>query len=351
MTESGQARDEARSMRAIVQDRYGSSDVWRLERIEPPVPAEDEVLIRVHAAGLDRGTWHTMTGLPYLMRLMGFGFRHPKQSVPGRDVAGVVVAVGDAVTRFAVGDEVFGVGRGSFAEFAVGREDKLAHKPAKLTFEQAAVVPISGMTALQGLRAGELRSGQRVLVVGASGGVGSYAVQLARAQGAHVTGVCSTTKTDLVRSLGADEVIDYTAEDFSAGPDRYDLILDIGGNTPLSRLRRTLEPRGTLVIVGGEHGGRLTGGLGRSLRAPLLSPLVRQRLTMLVNRETASDLEPLAELIARGELMPSIDTTFPLDRAPEAMRRLEAGAVRGKVAITMNSGQDERLAEPGPSTT
>lgn len=323
------------TMRAIVQDRYGSADVWRLEHIEPPTPGEDEVLIRVHAAGLDRGTWHTMTGQPYLMRVMGFGFRRPKQRVPGLDVAGVVVAVGSAVTRFAAGDEVFGVSRGSFAEYAVAREDKLAPKPAGLTFEQAAVVPISAMTALQALRAGRLEAGQRVLITGASGGVGSYAVQLAKAQGAHVTGVCSTAKLDLVRALGADEAIDYTTEDVTAGLRRYDLIVDIAGNTRLGRLRRALEPRGTLVIVGGEQGGKVTGGFGRSVRAPLLSPFVRQRLTMLVNQETARDLEPLSDLIDAGSVAPSLDSTFPLEQAPEAMRRLEAGLVRGKVAISV----------------
>jgi NADPH:quinone reductase-like Zn-dependent oxidoreductase len=327
-------------MRAIVQDRYGSADVWRLEQIEPPAPADDEVLIRVHAAGLDRGTWHCMTGLPYLMRVMGFGFRRPKNRVPGLDVAGVVVAVGAAVTKFAPGDEVFGVSRGSFAEYAVALEGKVALKPATLSFEQAAVVPISGMTALQGLRAGRLQAGQRVLIIGASGGVGSYAVQLAAAQGAHVTGVCSTAKLDLVRSLGADHVIDYTTEDFAAGPGRYDVILDIGGNSSLSRLRRALESDGTLAIVGGEEGGEVTGGFGRSLRAPLLSPFVSQRLTMLANKETARDLEPLTELIDDGKLLPSIDETFPLDRAAEAMRRLEAGRVKGKLAITITGRRE-----------
>lgn len=320
-------------MRAIVQDRYGSAGVWRLERIDPPMPAAGEVLIRVAAAGLDRGTWHSMAGLPYLMRVMGFGFRRPKNRVPGLDVAGTVVAVGAAVTRFVPGDEVFGVSRGSFAEHAVALEGKVASKPATLTFEQAAVVPISGLTALQGLRAGRLEAGQRVLILGASGGVGSYAVQLAKARGAEVTGVCSTAKLALVRSLGADHVIDYTAEDFAARSPRYDLILDLGGNSKLSRLRRALSARGTLVIVGGEQGGKVTGGFGRSLRAPLLSLFVRQRLTMLVNKETARDLEPLTELIDSGKLTPSIDTTFPLERAQEAMRRLEAGEVKGKLAI------------------
>ena len=322
-------------MRAIVQDRYGSADAWRLERIEQPVPAADEILVRVHAAGLDRGTWHSMAGLPLIMRVMGFGFRGPKNRVPGLDFAGVVASVGAAVTKFAPGDEVFGVSRGSFAEFAVALEDKVAFKPATLTFEQAAVVPISGLTALQGLRAGRLEAGQHVLIIGASGGVGSYAVQLAKAQGATVTGVCSTAKIDLVRSLGADHVIDYTVEDFAAGTHRYDLILDIGGNSKLSRLRSALEPRGTLVIVGGEEGGRVTGGFGRSLRAPLLSPFVGQRLVMLANKETARDLEPLTELIEAGKLTPSLEVSFPLDRAQEAMRRLEDGKVKGKLAITV----------------
>jgi NADPH:quinone reductase-like Zn-dependent oxidoreductase len=322
-------------MRAIVQDRYGSADAWRLERIDAPVPAANEVLIRVHAAGLDRGTWHLMAGLPYSMRVMGFGLRRPKNRVPGIDVAGIVAGVGADVTAFAAGDEVFGIARGSFAEYAVALEGKVARKPATLSFEQAAVVPVSGLTALQGLRAGRLEAGQRVLIIGASGGVGSYAVQLAKGQGAEVTGVCSTGKLELVRSLGADHVIDYAAEDFAARPARYDLILDIGGNSTLSRLRRALEPRGTLVIVGGEAGGKVTGGFGRSLRAPLLSPFVGQRLTMLVNKETSRDLEPLRELIDDGKLTPSIDMTFPLDQAQEAMRRLEAGEVRGKLAISI----------------
>ena len=272
------------------------------------------MLIRVHAAGLDRGTWHMMTGRPYLMRVLGFGFRGPKNPVPGIDVAGTVAAVGSAVTRFAVGDEVFGMSRGSFAEYAAAREDKLAHKPANLSFEQAAVVPISAGTALQALDAGRVERGQQVLVIGASGGVGSYAVQLAKALGAEVTGVSSTAKVDLVRSLGADHVLDYTQDDFADGTRRYDLILDIGGNPPLSRLRRALTPTGTAVIVGGEEGGKWTGGFGRSLRAPLLSLFVRQRLTMLASKERASDLERLAPLIEAGDVTPSIDRTYPLER-------------------------------------
>jgi NADPH:quinone reductase-like Zn-dependent oxidoreductase len=323
-------------MRAIVQDRYGTVDVWRLAETATPDIAANEVLVQVRAAGLDRGTWHLMTGRAYLIRLLGFGFRRPKNRVPGLDVAGVVVAVGADVTRFQPGDEVFGISRGSFAEYAAAREDKLAHKPTNLSFEQAAVVPISGSTALQAVRdAGRVEAGQRVLVIGASGGVGTYAVQLAKASGAHVTGVCSTTKVDLVRSIGADAVIDYTRSDFADGSQRYDLILDIGGNSRLSRLRRALTPTGTLVIVGGEEGNALTGGFGRSLRAPVVSLFVRQRLAMLASKEHHSYLEALRPLIEAGQVTPAVDQTYPLADAPAAMRRLEAGHARGKIAITI----------------
>ncbi len=292
--------------------------------------------MRVHAAGLDRGTWHLMTGRPYLMRVVGMGFRGPKDPVPGRDLAGTVEAVGDKVTGFAVGDEVYGVGRGSFAQYAVAAEGKLAHKPTSLSFEQAAVVPISAGTALQALTdQGRIESGQRVLIIGASGGVGSYAVQLAKALGAEVTGVASTAKLDLVRSLGADHVLDYTREDYADGTHRYDLILDIAGNPALSRLRRALTPTGTAVLVGGEDGGNLTGGMNRQLRALLLSPFVGQRLAWFIAKERASDLERLTDLIEAGQVRPSIDRTYPLDGVPEAMRHLEAGRVRGKVAITI----------------
>lgn len=333
MTETGAA---ASTMRAIVQDRYGSTDVFVLAQVARPEIADNEVLVHVEAAGLDRGTWHMMAGRPYLLRLLGFGFRRPKNRVPGLDVAGTVIAVGSSVTRFSPGDEVFGISRGSFAEYAAVLEDKLARKPANLTFEQAAVVPISAGTALQALTdVGGVEQGQQVLIIGASGGVGSYAVQLAKAFGAEVTGVCSTAKLDLVRSLGADHVVDYTRQDFAGGTSRYDLVLDIGGNSSLSRLRSALTPTGTLVIVGGEEGGKWTGGFGRSLRAPLLSPFVRQRLTMLASKERAGDLERLSPLIEAGKVVPSIDRTYPLDRVAEAMRHLEAGDVRGKVAITV----------------
>ena len=324
------------SMRAVVQDRYGSAEVLRIGEVATPSAGPGEVLLRVHAAGIDRGTWHLLTGKPYLMRLMGFGVRGPKNRVPGLDVAGTVIAVGDAVTRFAVGDEVFGISRGAFAEYAVALEDKLARKPNNLTFEQAAVVPISGLTAIQGLRdSGRVEAGQHVLIVGASGGVGTYAVQLAKAFGAQVTAVCSTAKVDFVRSLGADHVVDYTKEDFAAASHRYDLILDMGGNASIPRLRRALAPRGTLVIVGGEDGGNVTGGFGRSLRAAALSSFVHQRLTMLTNKEHYAGLERLTELIEAGRVTPSIDSTVSLDGVSDALNRLESGSVRGKVAVSL----------------
>jgi NADPH:quinone reductase-like Zn-dependent oxidoreductase len=322
-------------MRAIVQDAYGSADVLRLAVIDQPDIAANEVLVKVRAAGMDRGTWHNMTGMPYLMRIMGFGFRRPKNRVAGLDVAGTVVGVGSNVTRFQTGDEVFGISRGSFAEYAAAREDKLAHKPASLSFDRAAVVPISGGTALQGLRAGRIEAGQRVLIIGASGGVGTYAVQLAKALGAEVTGVCSTAKVDLVRSIGADHVIDYTLEDFADGVHHYHLILDIGGNSRLSRLRRALAPKGTLVIVGGEQGGKWTGGFGRQLRAVGLSMFVGQRLTMLASKEHHTHVEAVSRFIEAGQVAPIVDRTYPLAEVPDAMRHLEAGRARGKIAITI----------------
>jgi NADPH:quinone reductase-like Zn-dependent oxidoreductase len=320
-------------MRAIVRDAYGSADVLRLDRISRPDVADNEVLIHVQAAGLTRGDWHLMTGRPFLLRLV-FGIRRPKNPVLGNDVAGTVVAVGSAVTRFTAGDEVYGIGLGCFAEYAVAREDKLARKPVNLSFEQAAVVPVSALTALQGLRdKGRVEQGQQVLVIGASGGVGSYAVQLAKAFGAEVTGVSSTSKLDLVRSLGADHVLDYTRDDFADGARHYDLILDIGGNPTLSRLRRALTPTGTAVLTGGEEGDSLTGGMGRVLRALALSLFVRQRLTNFICKENSADLEALTELIEAGKVTPSIERTYALDEAPDAMRHLVAGKVRGKVAI------------------
>ena len=327
------AAGAATTMRAMVQDTYGSADVIRLAQINRPVPAAGEVLVRVVAAGLDRGTWHLMTGTPYLMRLV-CGLRGPRNPVLGRDVAGTVVAVGSKVTRFVIGDEVYGMGSGSFAEYVVVREGKLAHKPANLTFEQAAVVPISAGTALQALDAGRLQPGQQVLITGASGGVGSFAVQLAKGLGAEVTGVCSTGKVDLVRSLGADHVVDYTLTDFTTSGQRYDVIIDIAGNSPLSRLRRVLTATGTLLIVGAENAGKLT-GMSRQLRAPVVSMFVRQRLSSLVSKEQSSVLDRLTQLIENGTVVPSVNRIYPLADVPAAMRQLTAGNVRGKVAISI----------------
>jgi NADPH:quinone reductase-like Zn-dependent oxidoreductase len=327
------------SMKAIVRDAYGSVDVLQFRDIDRPEIAHDEVLVRVHAAGVDRGVWHLMAGLPYPIRLAGYGVRTPHNPVIGADVAGVVEAVGNSVTRFQPGDEVFGIGKGSFAEYVRVPENKLAIKPANLTFEQAAVVPVSGLTALQALRDhGQVQPGQKVLIIGASGGVGTYAVQLAKAFGAHVTGVCSTTKADLVRAIGADEVIDYTREDFADGHDRYDLILDIGGNSSLSRLRRALTPEGRLTIVGGETGGRWLGGFERTLRAPLLSAFVSQDLGKpWVCSENHEDLTVLTELIEAGKVTPAVDRTFPLSEAAKAIQHLIDGHARGKAAITVRT--------------
>lgn len=333
MSSASKPRDDR--MRAIVQDTYGSTKVLRLEEIDRPELASDEVLVEVAAAGMDRGTWHSMAGKPYLMRIMGFGFRRPKNRVPGLDVAGTVAAVGSEVTRFQLGDEVFGMSRGAFAEYAAVREDKLAHKPENLSFEEAAVVPISGGTALQGLTdSGLIEAGQKVLIIGASGGVGTYAVQLAKAFGAEVTGVSSTPKVDLVRSIGADHVVDYTRDEYLTGSKKYDLILDIGGNNQLSRLRRGLTAKGTLVIVGGEEGGNVTGGLGRQIRALLMSMFVGQRLTMLMSKERHTDLEALRPFLESGQLIPIIDRTYSVAEVPAAIKHLEAGLARGKIAIT-----------------
>ncbi len=327
-------------MRAIVQDVYGSADRLRLAQIDKPVIAPSEVLVKMRAAGVDRGTCHLMRGEPYLMRILGFGFRRPRDRVPGLDVAGTVVTVGADVTRFQPGDEVFGIARGSFADYAAAREDKLVPKPARLSFEQAAVVAVSGLAAIKGLHTGRIAAGQKVLIIGASGGVGTYAVQLAKALGATVAGVASTAKVDLVRSIGADQVIDYTREDWADGRQHYDLILDIGGNSGLSRLRRALTPKGTLVIAGGE-GARWT-GVGRQFRALMLSPVVRQRLTMYISTHRQADLEALRQHIEAGHVTPMVGSTYPLPEVPEAIRHLEDGRAQGKIAISVSS-------TPGPS--
>ncbi len=330
------ATEPVGQMRAVTQDRYGSADVLKLSTIDRPSIKPNEVLIEVRAAGVDRGVWHLMTGLPYLVRFAGYGITKPKNPVPGLDVAGTVVAVGDKVTRFQPGDEVFGIAKGSYAEYAAAKETKLAIKPSNVTFEQAAVAAISGITALQGLtKVGRLQAGQKVLVLGASGGVGSYAVQLARALGGVVTGVASSSKLDTVRSIGADHVIDYTREDFAEGTARYDLIIDTGGRNSLSRLRRVLTPKGTLVIVGGEGGGRIAGGIGRQLRGLMLSPFVGHRLTNFVSKEHYTFMEQLAEHIETGAVTPAIGQRFALNETPGAIRQMVAGHTTGKSVIVV----------------
>lgn len=332
------------NMQAIVQDEYGSApeDVLRLAEVDRPTIGDGEVLVRVRAASVDRGTWHAMAGLPYPIRLAGFGFRRPKPLNPGRSVAGTVVDVGRDVTGLAPGDEVYGTGDSAFADYAVTRPGRLAPAPAGLTVEQAAAVPVSGLTALQGVRhKARVQAGERVLVIGASGGVGSFAVQIAKADGAEVTGVCSTAKVDLVRGLGADHVVDYTSADptdLAAGAPRYDVILDIAGNRRLAHLRRALTPSGRLVLVGGETGGRWLGGLDRGLRAIVLSPFVGQKLGMFIASEDTAGLTVLRELLDSGQVTPAVDRTYPLADTPAAVRHLIDGHARGKVVVTMEHG-------------
>jgi NADPH:quinone reductase-like Zn-dependent oxidoreductase len=322
-------------VKAITQDRYGSADVLELRDIDPPAAGDHEVVVRVHAAGLARGVVHLMTGEPYLMRLMGFGLRRPKNPVLGNDVAGTVSAIGPGVTRFKVGDEVFGIAKGSYAEYAAAREDKLALKPPSVTFEHAAAMGVSGLTALRALDAARVTAGQSVLIVGASGGVGTYAVQIAVAMGATVTGVSSGSKTDLVTSLGAQHTIDYNQVDVTDGTRTYDVVLDIGGMTPVSHLRRALTPKGTLVIVGGESGSTWSPGMGRQLTAAAVSPFVGQRLVSILNKEHYSGLERLAKFATAGDLTPCVERSYPLAQVPDAIRRLEAGDIRGQLVITL----------------
>lgn len=322
-------------MRAIVQDTYGTADVLSLEDIDEPVAGSGEVLIRVEAASVFIGDWHIMTGLPYVFRAAN-GLRGPKVRVRGQDVAGRVEGVGDGVTGFRPGDEVFGTCNGSFAELATARVDKIAPKPVNLTFEQAAAFPTTGTTALQALRkVGKVQPGQTVLVIGAAGGVGSFIVQIAKADGAHVTGVCSTGQVELVRSIGAQDVIDYTREDFAATGKHYDLIFVTAGHDSLSRLRRALDPKGTLVIVGAEGGGQWFGGIGRQLRAIVISPFAGQKMGTFIARQNGEDLLVLKELIEAGKVTPVIGKTYSLGEVPEAVRHLTEGHAQGKVVITI----------------
>ncbi|HEY0506589.1 MAG TPA: NAD(P)-dependent alcohol dehydrogenase [Blastococcus sp.] len=321
-------------MKAIMQETYGSPEALQFGTVDEPAIGDGDVLVRVVAAGVDQGVWHLVTGLPRAIRLAGFGVRKPKNPVPGMDVAGVVTAVGPGVTRFGPGDEVFGSGTSTYAEYAKASEKHLVRKPSNVSFIEAAAVPISALAALQGLRKGKVRSGQRVLVIGAGGGVGSYAVQLAVDAGADVTGICSTAKMDLVRSLGADDVLDYTREQITDGGRRYDLILDTGGNRTLRELRRALTPTGTLVIVGAEVGG-MKQGVERQLLAMLLSPFIRQHLRSYVSMPNEADLQALADQLEAGTLRAAVDRTFPLADAGEAITYLRDGKAKGKVVLTV----------------
>jgi NADPH:quinone reductase-like Zn-dependent oxidoreductase len=326
------------TMRAVVQRGYGGPEVIGLAEVPVPSIGDDEVLVAVQAAGMDRGTWHLLHGLPLMVR-PAIGLRRPRQSVMGLDLAGTVVAAGSGVTRFAAGDRVAGIGRGSFAPYAAALERKLVHAPASLAWSQAAVLAVSGLTAYQALhRAARVEAGMQVLVLGASGGVGSYTVQVAKAAGAEVTAVCSTAKVDFVRGLGADHVVDRTREDVADSGHRFDIVVDIAGDPPLRTLRRLLTPTGTAVIVGSEQGGRLLGGFDRQLRAVVTSPFGRQRLAVLISTEGHEDLQRLVDLVEAGAVAPMLGATVPLEDAAEAMRRLEAGEVRGKVAILVGAG-------------
>lgn len=324
------------TMRAIIQTEYGApSEQLHFGLTATPTPAPNQVLIDVTAAGIDRGVWHLTTGLPFLVRLAGYGVTKPKMPVPGMDVSGVVVAVGSEVTRFDVGDDVFGIARGSLAEYAVADESKIVKRPLHFDPVEAATVAVSGITALQAVSdVAGTGAGESVLVLGASGGVGSYAVQIAKALGADVTGVASASKAEMVRDLGADRVVDYRSQDPLA-PNSYDVIIDTGGLNPVRRLRKALRPGGRLVIVGGEGKGRWTGGVGRQLRAALLSPFVSQRLTGLMSKERSESIERLAEMIAAGDVTPAVGSRYPLAEAANAITDLENGLAKGKSVVVV----------------
>ena len=324
------------TMRAIVQRRYGSTDTLLHTTAPTPTVRGADVLIAVSAASVDRGTWHLMAGRPYAARL-AFGLRRPKAQIPGRSLAGTVVQVGDSVERFVVGDRVFGTGRGAFADFATASEDALALIPTGLVDTAAAALADSGLTALQAItRVAQVVAGQSVLIIGASGGVGSFATQIASNIGADVTGVCSTTKVELVRSLGATRVIDYTRTPIDSDDTRYDVVIDIGGNTPLRRLRKVMEPHGTLVIVGGEGGGRWLGGTDRQLRALAWSPFIDQRLTTFIATEHRGGLEELAAMSVAGTVTAAVTKRYALADVPTAIDDLVAGRIAGKAVIVVD---------------
>ena len=322
-------------MRAIVYAEYGPPEVLRFAEVATPTPKDGEVLVRIHAASVNPLDWHFLRGAPYLVRAMT-GVRKPKDGRLGVDLAGQVEAVGRNVTQFHPGDGVFGSSRGALAEYICAAEKALVRKPANVTFEQAAAVPVAGITALQGLRdKGRIQPGQKVLINGAAGGVGTFAVQIAKSFGADVTGVCSTRNVDLVRSIGADHVIDYTQEDFTRGGQRYDLILDSVGNHSLSDCRRALTPDGTLVLVGGPDKGRWLGPLTGMLKAAVLSRFVSQKLLPFLAHLNQSDLMVLRGLLEAKKVTPVIDRRYPWSEVPEAIRYLEEGHTRGKIVITM----------------
>jgi NADPH:quinone reductase-like Zn-dependent oxidoreductase len=321
-------------MKAIVQDTYGSAEVLASRDIDKPEIADDEVLVRVQAASIHVGDWILMTGSPFVMRF-ATGLRKPKNRVPGTDVAGIVEAVGKDVQGLRPGDEVFGWGAGAFAEFISAPSDHFIKKPANLTFEQAAAIGVSASTALQLLRDdGKVQPGQKVLINGASGGVGTFAVQIAKALGAEVTGVTSTRNVDLVRAIGADHVIDYSQDDFTTGEERYDLILDNVGDQSMARTRRALAPTGTLISNGGGHA---DGKLGRTVRAMFASMIVRQQASPTVKTQNHDDLVALRGYVEAGKLTPVIDRTYPLIATPEAIDHVAAGHARGTVVITVVS--------------
>jgi NADPH:quinone reductase-like Zn-dependent oxidoreductase len=325
-------------MKAIVYCDYGLANL-KLQDVEKPTPKDDQVLVRVRAASVNPYDWHFIEGTPYIMRLMGVGLRKPKDTRLGVDFAGTVEAVGKNVTQFKPGDEVFGGRGGAFAEYVCARANRaLALKPSSLTFEQAASVNIAGITALQALRDnGKVQPGQKVLINGASGGVGTFAVQIAKSLGADVTGVCSTRNVDLVRSLGADHVIDYTKEDFAKGEQRYDVILDNVPNHSLSECRRILNPKGKYVMIGGggPNDSRWVGPFGRVIHTLLLSPFVSQKMGMMMADANQKDLTVLGNMLQSGKIKPVIDRTYKLSEVPAAIAYLEQGHARGKVVITL----------------
>jgi NADPH:quinone reductase-like Zn-dependent oxidoreductase len=325
-------------MQAIVRTRYGSPDVLTLQHLDRPVLGDDQVLVQVRAASANPRDWHLMRGMPYFVRAVGYGLRAPKHHGLGSDVAGVVEAVGKNVTRFRAGDQVYGdIATGGFAEYVSAAADLLGQKPSNLSFEQAAAVPLAAMTALQGLRdCGRLQPAQKVLIIGAAGGVGTFAVQIARSLGAEVTGVCSTRNVELVRSLGAEHVIDYTQQDFTRLGQRYDLIFQLAGTHSAMDCRRALTANGTLVLSSGDSPNRWIGPIGRILAAVAASPFVSQRIVVLDTKNRAQDLQCLTELIEAGKVTPVIDRTYPLQDAAEAVRYLETGHARGKVVLSVS---------------